>query len=389
METQEILGIISGGETSKVQFKQDVNNAVSISQEIVAFANSSGGSIIIGVNDKTGDIIGLTFQDIQRINNLLTTAAQEHVKSSIIISTETVSVNNKKIIVVTVPQGTDKPHCDKDGLIFLKNGSDKRKVTSREELARLLQSSGNLYAEERIIPHSTLRDLNFEKFRTFFEKKYNEPCEPSELPRHIANLRLGEDGHLNAAGALLFGRNLQRLLPAFFITAIWFPGNNIEDTQYLSSDNLIGSLDDIYSKGFDFIISKLQRRQGGQSFNSIGILEIPEVVFSELLVNALIHRDYFINDSIKIFIFENRIEIINPGKLPNNLTVPQIKLGIRRTRNNIIASFAPDLLAYRGAGSGILRASKAYPRIEFINDIEAEQFTVKIERITQIEKKGG
>ncbi|GAB4418086.1 MAG: hypothetical protein OHK0039_29160 [Bacteroidia bacterium] len=94
-------------------------------------------------------VTGLSFQDMQRINNLLATAASEHVKSAIIIETETVEVEpGKRVIAVTVPEGVNKPYKDKDGLIFIKNGSDKRKVTSNEELARMLQSSGNLYAEE-------------------------------------------------------------------------------------------------------------------------------------------------------------------------------------------------------------------------------------------------
>jgi predicted HTH transcriptional regulator len=93
-----------------------------------------------------------------------------------------------------------------------------------------------------------------------------------------------------------------------------------------------------------------------------------------------LHRDYFINDSIKIFVFDNRIEIISPGKLPNSLTEEQVRRGVRRTRNTIIASFAPDILEYRGAGSGILRALQEYPSIDFKNDIEGEQFKVIIPR---------
>lgn len=380
MEALELLDIISSGETSKVQLKVDVNNAVSISQEMVAFANSNGGKIIIGVNDKTGDVVGLSFSDIQRINNLLTTAAQEHVKSSIIISTETVTIDDKKVIIVSVPEGTDKPHTDKDGLIFIKNGSDKRKVSSKDELSRLLQSSGNLYAEERIIQHSSLEDVNWDKFKRFYEDKYKEPCEKENLDRYLTNLRLGADGKLNVAGALFFGKNLQKLLPSFYITAIWFWGNDLGDTKYRSSDNIIGTLDELFHKGYDFILSKLQKKQEGQSFNSLGESEIPEIVITELLVNALIHRDYFINDSIKIFVFEDRIEIKSPGKLTNSLTEAQIRKGIRRSRNNIISSFAPDLLEYRGAGSGIVRALQAFPNIDLVNDTEAEQFTVTIKR---------
>ena len=380
MKPEELLNLVSCGETSKVQFKRDVNNEVSISQEMVAFANSKGGMIIIGVEDKTGGISGLSYEDLQRINNLLSTAAQEHVKSPIVITTETVTIGDKRVIVVEVPEGTDKPHFDKDGLIFIKNGADKRKVTSKEEISRLLQSVGNLYAEERIIPHSKISDIDRLIFTEFFEKKYKEEFKETELNRIIPNLRLGEDGKLNVAGALLFGKQSELLLPQFFITAIWFWGNDITETSYRSSENIYGTIGSLYRKGFDFIFSKLNKLQGNQSFNSLGIPEIPEIAISEILINALIHRDYFINDSIKIFVFENRVEIISPGRLPNNLTVDQIKRGIRRTRNNIIASFAPDLVDYRGAGSGILRVSQLHKNVEFINDIGGEQFRVIFHR---------
>ncbi len=73
-----------------------------------------------------------------------------------------------------------------------------------------------------------------------------------------------------------------------------------------------------------------------ESFNSVGQLEIPKAVLEELTVNSLIHRDYFINSTIKIFIFDNRIEIISPGKLPNTLTVDKIKAGTSNVRNPIL-----------------------------------------------------
>jgi len=380
MEASEILELIGNGETTKVQFKSDVNNVISIAREMVAFSNTKGGLILIGVDDKTGNLTGLTFQNIQRINNLLSTAAQDHVKSTVFISTETVNVNKNRVIVVTVPEGSDKPHTDKDGVVWVKNGSDKRKVTSKEELSRLLQSSGNLYAEEMLLQHSSLDDFNWDKFQSFYEEKYKEPCDKKEILKYLENIRLGTNGKLNVAGALLFGKNLQKLTPSFFITAIWFRGTSITGTEYRSSENIVGTLDQQYKRGYDFILAKLDKVQAGQPFNSLGKSEIPEIVITELLVNALIHRDYFIQDSIKLFLFDDRVEIISPGKLPNSLTAEQIKKGVRRTRNNIIASLAPDLLEYRGAGSGILRALQAYPDIQFINDAEAEQFKVIIPR---------
>lgn len=381
MDNEELINIIQCGENSKVQFKKDFNNTVHASQEIAAFANTQGGKILVGVDDKNGEIISLSFHDIQRINNLLSTAASDHVKSPVVITTEAVRIVDKIVLVVHVPEGINKPYTDKDGIIWIKNGSDKRKVTSKDELARMLQSSGNLYAEEMIINHSLHFDLDWDKFKSFYSEVYKEECEREYISRYIDNLRLGNHTHLNIAGALLFGKNLQRLTPQFYIAAIWFWGNKITDRDYRSSENIYGTIDQLFRKGFDFIFSKLNKIQPpGRDFNSLGISEIPEPVITELLVNALIHRDYFINDSIKIYVFENRIEIISPGRLPNNLTEAQVKKGIRRTRNSLLASFAPYLLQYRGVGSGILRALELYPDFDLSNEIENERVVVTIKR---------
>lgn len=380
MNAIELLEIISRGETSAVQFKINVSNEQSIAQEMVAFANTKGGTILIGVDDKSWDIVGLSDDDLRRLTNLLVNASSQHVKEPIFIGTDTIDFEGKKILVVTVPEGIAKPYKDNDGLIFMKNGANKRKVTSNEEISRLLQSSGYLYAEEKLIVQSTTEDIDFEKFRSFYEKKYRETFVDEKIENYLENLRLGSVGKLTIAGALLFGRKVEKLVPQFFITAIWFRGNATENTEYRSSTNITGTLDKLFHMGFDFILSKLDKVQANQPFNSIGKSEVPEIVITELLVNALIHRDYFINDSIKIFMFDNRIEIISPGKLPNSLTEEQIIKGVRRSRNSIIASLAPDLMEYRGAGSGILRALHAYPEIEFINDVQGERFIVIIQR---------
>ncbi|NJO02858.1 MAG: ATP-dependent DNA helicase RecG [Bacteroidia bacterium] len=382
MEALELLEILSGGETSTVQFKEDVTNVRSIAQEITAFSNAKGGRLIIGVNDRTGNIKGLDFQAIQRINNLLTTAANEHVKSAVIISTETVDVNGQKTIVVDVPEGANKPYRDNDGVVWIKNGSDKRKVTSNEETAQLLQRVASLYAENILLPRPASEHLDLNYFRAFYQKKYKRdlPTGEQALNQVLENLYLGEEGKINLACNLLFAKNPQRLTPDFYISAVWFPGTAITHSSYLSSDNIGGKLANQYELGKRFIISTLRKVQAGQSFNSLGLLEIPEDVIDELLINALLHRDYFIKDSIKVFVFDDRVEIKSPGKLPNSLTVERIKQGLRRTRNATLNSFAFDLIPYRGVGSGILRSLELYPNIDFINDEIGEQFTVIIKR---------
>lgn len=381
MTAQELLNLISGGENSRVQLKENITNATSAAQEMVAFANTLGGILIVGVKDRDGAVVGLSFEDLQRINSLLTTAANEHIKSPLSIITETVDVEGKKILVAHVPEGTDKPHFDKDGLIFVKNGSDKRKVSSKAEILRMLQWSGNLSAEEMLVAGAEIgKYLDKDRFLEFYQKRYNTEPDWQQLPQVLENLRLAKNGLLNTAGMLLFGINNRQLLPSFYISAVWYKGNELSGTEYWRSDNLTGTLASQFRQGIEFLTSKLDKPQNGKNFNSSGDLEIPEVVLDELLINALIHRDYFIKDSIKLLVFDNRIEIRSPGKLPNHLTEAEMRLGISKRRNDLLAAFALDVLPYRGIGSGIVRALRAYPRIEFMNRVEVEEFVVIIWR---------
>lgn len=384
MEAKELLSIVSSGENSTVQFKRTVTRhlASDITAEMVALSNTEGGLIIIGIDDKTGDIIGLNFKEIETINNLLFNWAANNVKPAINIFTETVILDQGKVIIAKIYKGINKPYCDNKMNYWVKSAANKRKAVP-EELQRMFQAAGKLLAEERIIESSSIDDIDTDFFIDFYKERYKEEIDKNDLNLEslVQNLKLFENGKLNLAGALLFAKDAQNLIPEFYITAIWFWGNEFITDDYRGSDNIYGNIKTQYIKAFNFILSTLHKIQKNKSFNSLGDCEIPEIVIRELLVNALIHRDYFINDSIKVFVFENRIEIKSPGKLPDNLTVEDIKQGIqRRTRNIILTSFAFDILPYRGTGSGILKSLQAYPYIDFENNIEGEYFKVTIHR---------
>ena len=129
-----------------------------------------------------------------------------------------------------------------------------------------------------------------------------------------------------------------------------------------------------------FVLRHLRREQADQGVNSLGEIEIPKIVLEELLANAFIHRDYFVSAPIRVFIFGDRIEIISPGHLPNNLTVANIRSGTSNMRNPILSSFATRVLPYRGLGTGILRALREYPDIEFEDDHDRNEFRATIRR---------
>ena len=136
----------------------------------------------------------------------------------------------------------------------------------------------------------------------------------------------------------------------------------------------------MFDMAMNFCENNLHHVQAGQSFNSIGQLEVSRIALEELIQNALIHRLYIIDAPVRLLIFDNRVGIISPGCLPNNMTVEQIELGNSYPRNPLIANFCAKTMVYRGLGSGILRATNEGARIEFINDEVNDKFTAIIYR---------
>ncbi len=384
MNINNLKEFTAAGEDSRHQFKADINNADSLAAEMTAFANSDGGTIFIGVADN-GTFPGLSNNDVSRINQLISNAASQHIRSPLTVQTENVPIDNNRIVVVlTIPKGIDKPYFDKNGVIWLKSGSDKRRINSKEELRRLFQSVDQFHADE-LPTKAKIDKLDKLRFRDFLKDTYQHelPENKTELTNLLQNMNLAtENGMLNLAGVLLFAERPEWIKPQFIVKAVSYPGNNIHSTKYLDTEDFSGPLQKIFAGALAFIMRNLKKIQEAQEINSPGNPEIPKIVFEELLVNALIHRDYLVSAAIRIFIFDNRIEIISPGNLPNNLTVEKIRAGNSNIRNPILASFAAKkLLPYRGLGSGIRRALEEWPDIEFVDDRQGVSFTAVIHRI--------
>lgn len=382
MEEFELRTQILLGEDSTRQFKREMPEAAKMTGEIVAFANSGGGRIFIGV-EKDGNIRGLTTADAEKVGEQMAQIAWDCVRPPFSILSKSVATGDGIVVVIEIPNGASKPYCDNKGTYWVKNGTDKRRVQSPEELARLFQLGHKVYAESQTVAASTLEDFDHERFERFYEAKYSEKApnrreEGEAYQRTLENLKLVDSGRVTVAGLLLFGKRLPVLLPEMKVDAIWFKGTERASTEWHDQRTITGTLAEQFDAGMGFLNRWNSRIQREGSFNQVGRLELPEVVFEELFINALIHRDYFIRDSIKLFVFDDRIEIRSPGKLPNSLTVEQIRRGVRRSRNVLLTSFAPDVLNFRGIGSGIVRALKLWPSISWDNDIEAEEVVVKI-----------
>lgn len=238
-----------------------------------------------------------------------------------------------------------------------------------------------MYVDEMIVPDTSFADVYKEKVQEYLEKMQDDSVELEEIHEQLCrNLNILKGNNLTLGGLLFFGKRPQKVRPAFCVKAVSFIGNDISSVEYRESRDIIGTIPAMYQESLAFFDRHLFRTQQGQDFNSTGILEISEIALQELMQNALTHRDYTKNAPIRIFIFENRIEIVSPGCLPNSLTIENIKLGNAVIRNNLIVSYASKLMRYRGIGSGIARALKRQPDIVFQDDREGEQFRVTIPR---------
>lgn len=386
MTAIELLDIISTGETSKVQFKEELPRRDSVAQEIVAMSNSLGGSILIGIKDVTGEIAGLTPSQIEEYDRVVSEVA-DNLKPPVYIATEVVKIeqeeSGRNVLIVHVQEGINKPYKTAKGEIYVKQGSNKRLLTDNAEIMRLYQQSGNLLADEMEVPGTSIDDVDERRFAEYFIKEFEKSFEERGLTfeKALGVKRVLRNNQLTLAGLLFFGKDPQAIKPAFTIKAVSYFGNDIEGNQYRSKPkDLTGTIPELFEKGIDFLKSNLDFLQSEESFNSQGKLEVSTIALEELLQNALVHRDYFKNSPIRLLIFDNRIEIISPGKLPNSLTVEDIKFGNPVIRNNQLVSFSTHTLPFSGLGSGVKRALAEQPNIELINDIDGELFKVIIPR---------
>ena len=384
MTLEELVQNVAKGEDSENQFKEDVTSPESLAAEIVSFLNAKGGTIYIGIDD-SGELKGLSAEDVRRVNQMISNVASQHIRNPVSVTTENIRLENGSVVVALhVPEGGDKPYFDRNGSIWLKEGADKRRAVSREEIRRFFEASAQIFADEQPT-RATMERLDVAQFRHFFESTYREPfpSRAADVIRLLKNMNLAvADGHLNLAGLLFFGMAPEFLVPQFCIKAVRMNGVSLGAMSYSDSEDYSGTLPAIFSGAMAFLSRNLHKRQTIGGVNAPGESEINPSVLEEILVNALVHRDYFINAPIRVLVFDDRVEVVSPGSLPNHLTVEKILAGNTNIRNPVLATFvAKGLLPYHGLGSGVMRAKELCPGIRFADDRLGAQFKVTIPRL--------
>lgn len=386
MTEKEFKEICLCGETTRVQFKREFTTQKEMAKEMIAFANSRGGMILFGVEDKTGELRGLTYEQLQQTSRELGNTAQEQVRPTIYIETDVVKADDKHFLVCSIVDGRNKPYKNLQGEIWVKQGAEKRRITENAEILALFQASGAYRPEEDAIRGTSVADLEIVYLKEYFKKVYGREIEEFEQPLESMLRSLGiltANGEVTRAGMLYFGKHPDLYERSFMVKAVAFAGTSIGDTSYIDSRDISGTLPWMFRESMTFLKSVLRHQQNGQNFNSVGILEIPEVVLEELVQNALVHVDLLHAAAIRILVFADRVEIINPGCLFGGLQVEDIMLGVSRQRNPLMATLAAKTMIYRGLGSGIVRVMREDVQVDFVNEESANQFRTIVWRTTQ------
>jgi ATP-dependent DNA helicase RecG len=208
---------------------------------------------------------------------------------------------------------------------------------------------------------ASVEDIEPTAFGRFIERYYSQ--QPDDFPTGyrglLRNLRLAQEitGELypTVAGLLFFGREPQRFLPHAHLVAARVPGRDLAASP-ADLKRIDGTLPDMFEDAARFLNIHLPVRHHIQGFEPETFPELPEVALRETLVNALAHRDYTVAGPIRVLVFDDRVEVRTPGRLPNTVTVEAIKVGGAHVlRNPTIYLLFSRLGLVTGLGSGVFR----------------------------------
>lgn len=387
MKPPNLSTLIAAGENLHVEFKQWPVQPDDLAAAIVAFANTDGGQLILGVDDH-GQVIGIAEGDRDRVAQTVDNVAFHniHPPATVVLETTT-DLQGRVVLIAQIPKGSQRPYRTNCGVYYIRTASGRRQA-SREELLRLFQASESLYYDETPMLATSLSDIEAQAQADIldFAQQRGVDVAAVDPQRLLLNWKLlaqnGDHFSLTVAGVLFLARGPQQWLPTAYVTALRIPGTDISvapSDQKRIEGRVLAMLEDTTR----FLEIHLPRPHHIQRLSSEVISELPTEVFREALVNAVAHRDYTISAPIRILIFEDRIEIRTPGTLPNTVTLESLPFGIHVLRNPMMYNMLLRVGLVTDVGSGIPRMMRLVRQAtgrELTFRLEGNEFVLALPR---------
>lgn len=383
MDIKQIKEIIAKGENQEVEFKESFHSNQDISKILCALANTFGGLLFIGVKDN-GDIAGLK-ENIDKLQQKIADANQ-CISPVPIISVEIHEANKNKIAIIIVQRAADSQYFTFQGAIYVRFGSTTQRLEGQTHL-EFLRNKQILSFDETFDSLAKIEDIDDLKINGYLQaRKQGDYLSTHSIKDFLISNRLAsEDGSLKIKNSaiIIFAKNPTRFHPQIEIKLVKFSGKEPVDivAHKLLQNNIVDSIE----QSILFIKENMKKTIKMVGIKHEEVYEYPESVIRESIVNAIAHRDYFSKDSIQISLFKNRIEITNPGSLPQGL--PKELFGtISVQRNPITYRILRDLGYVEGLGTGIPRMKNDMRKIRL--DDPQFIFTESFFRIILYNQKG-
>lgn len=344
--------LLAQGENSALARKSARVRPEGLAREIVAFANGQGGVILLGVEDD-GRLTGVD-NGVKNYEEWVANVARNDVIPPIGLDIAGVEKAGRTILLIEVPKGRDKPYQTKDHQFLVRVGSTNRAAT-QGELLRLFQQSGVFHYDRVGVAGTSIHDINLARVDAYFADYQIDLRQEDNPERVLTNTDiLDEAGQATVGGLLLFGINPQRHLPNACIAFAHFAGSEVTE-ELIDKQVIGGTLDLQVDTALAVLRNNLQRPSRIEGARTVDTrFHYPDKVFRELLVNACVHRNYAIDGSrIRVLLFDDRIEFISPGRLPNTVTVEKLKLGVSYAVNPVIVKFMENLRYIDRLGRGL------------------------------------
>lgn len=349
----ELVELLKRPEGKTLEFKRDLSSPAGVIRTVVAFANTAGGTLLIGVEDRTGSVRGV--DDALDVEQRLANVISDSIAPRLIPDIEVLRWRRTQVLAVQVHPSPLRPHYVKrEGVergVYLRVGSSNRRADEEmvQELRRV--AHGQSFDEQPMVELDS-EDLDFLAASDLF-------ADTRKLTRRdLDTLRLVTDHQgrkvPTVGGMLLFGRDRARHFPDAWIQAGRFGGTDksrIVDRAELRSlpvqaiEDAIEFIEKHASHGAE--IGRIRR---------VDRWSLPPVAVREAVINAVAHADYSQRGApIRISVFDDRLEIENPGLLPFGLTVDDLPHGVSKLRNRVIGRVFHSLGLIEQWGSGIQR----------------------------------
>ncbi|MGC1879381.1 MAG: RNA-binding domain-containing protein [Rhabdochlamydiaceae bacterium] len=355
----------TGNESSILEFKRTIPENEQIIKTVIGFCNRNGGKLIIGI-EPDGTITGIPEEEIQRVMEYVNKSIFEASSPPIIPAIYSQRIGDKTLLIIEVSSGMNKPYYKKsEGLdkgTYVRLGRSTVKATADMVEELKWQTRGRSF-DMMPVYHGKEEDLDKKKILEFLSDRKSSKVKriSSEI---LSSYELIVEEHSSVypttGGILLFGKEPQKFFSEGMILCTHFSG--ISGRKAIGSIDCTGTLFEQFNTAYNFVIGKLSRSFSIHGPKRKEVLEIPETAIREVLLNAIVHRNYHISAPTKIAIYDNRIEVFSPGVFPGPLDTHNLKMGLTYIRNKVICKVFREAGYIEKLGSGFITLFESYEK---------------------------